>query len=101
MLENQSRFPCEKGLDKKPDKTNRLPKQEEDIIWECGQLNDKATKNIISTLWWQLTQRFWMWGKQEKHSMRTEDFSFRKVESEASYIVFEDRITKIKTKCPT
>ena len=55
MLENQSRFPCEKGLDKKPDKTNRLPKQEEDIIWECGQLNDKATKNIISTLWWQLT----------------------------------------------
>ena len=53
MLEGKARLLREKGLGKKPNKTNNLTRQEEDILWECGQLGDKTPKSIIATLWRQ------------------------------------------------
>ena len=93
VLEGKARLLREKGLGKKPNKTNSLTRQEEDILWECGQLGDKTPKNIIATLWWQLTQYFRLQGRQEDHSMRVEDFSFRKDETGASYIVYAEGLT--------
>ena len=96
VLEGKARLLREKGLSKKPNKTNSLTRQEEDILWECGQLGDKTHKSIIATLWWQLTQHFGLRGRQEYHSMRVEDFSFRKDETGASYIVYAEGITKTR-----
>ena len=102
MLEGKARLLCQKGLGKKPKKTNSLTRQEEDILWECGQLGDKTPKNIIATLWWQLTQHFRLRGRQEDHSMRVEDFYFRKDETGASIIhSLRRRIIKNKAKWPT
>ena len=42
------------------------------------------------------TQRFGSRGRQEHHSMRDEDFYFRKDETRASYIVFAEGITKTR-----
>ena len=96
VLESKARLLREKGLGRKPNKTNSLTRQEEDILWECGQLGDKTPKSIIATLWWQLTQHFGLQGRQEHHSMRVEDFFFRKDETGASYIVYTERITKTR-----
>ena len=82
MLEGKAGLLREKGLAKKSNKTNRLTRQEEDILWECGQLGDKAPKSCSATFWWQLTQRFGLQGRQEHHSMRVEDFLF-KINSES------------------
>ena len=62
-LQGKARLLHEKGLDKKPNKTSSLTRQEEDILWECGQLGDKTPKSIIATLWWQLTQYFGLRGE--------------------------------------
>ena len=96
MLEGKARLLREKGLGKKPNKTNNLTRQEEDILWECGQLGDKTPKSIIATLWWQLTQHFGLRGRQEQHSIKVEDFSFRKDETGASYIVYAEGIIKTR-----
>ena len=96
MLEGKARLLCQKGLGKKPKKTNSLTRQEEDILWECGQLGDITPKNIIATLWWQLTQHFRLRGRQEDHSMRVEDFYFRKDETGASYIVYAEGLSKTR-----
>ena len=89
VQKGKASFLREKGLSKKSNKTNSLTKQEEDILWECGQLGDKSPKSIIiSILCWQLTQRFGLRGRQKHHSMRTEDFSFRKDEIGKSCITF-------------
>ena len=96
MLEGKARLLCQKGLGKKPKKTNSLTRQEEDILWECGQLGDKTLKNIIATLWWQLTQHFRLRGRQEDHSMRVEDFYFQKDETGASYIVYAEGLSKTR-----
>ena len=82
MLEGKACLLREKGLAKKPNKTNRLTRQKEDILWECGQLGDKTPKSFSATFWWQLTQRFGLQGRQEHHSMRVEDFLF-KINSES------------------
>ena len=42
VLEGKARLLREKGLGKKPNKTNSWKKQEEHILWECGQQGDKA-----------------------------------------------------------
>ena len=42
MLEGKARLLLQKGLGKKPNKTNSLKRQEEDILWECGQPGDKT-----------------------------------------------------------
>ena len=42
MLKGKVHLLREKGLGKKPNKTNSLTRQEEDILWECGQLGDKT-----------------------------------------------------------
>ena len=48
----------EKGFGKKPNKTNSLTRQEEDILWKYGKLGAKTPESIIATLSWQLTQHF-------------------------------------------
>ena len=94
VLQCKSSLLRQKGLGKKPNKTNSLTRQEEDILWECGQLGDKTPKSIIASRWWQLTQHFGLRGRQEHHSMRVEDFSFQKNETGASYIVYAEGMTK-------
>ena len=42
VLEGKARLLRQKGLGKKPNKTNSLKRQEEDILWECGQPGDKT-----------------------------------------------------------
>ena len=96
MLEGNARLLREKILGKNPNKTNSSTRQEEDTLWECGQLGDKAPKSIIATLWWQLTQHFGQRGRQEHHLMRAENVSFRKDETGASYIVYAEGITKTR-----
>ena len=52
VLEGKARLQREKGLGEKPNKTNSLTRQEENTLWECGQLGDKTSKSIIAALWW-------------------------------------------------
>ena len=96
VLEGKARLLREKGLSKKSNKTNSLKRQEEDILWKCDQLGEKTPKSIIATLWWQLSQHFGLRGRQEHHSMRVDDFSFRKDATGASYIAYAEGITKAR-----
>ena len=95
-LDGNARLLREKGLGKKSNKTNSLTRQEKDKPWECGQLGDKTRKSIIATLWWQLTQHFGLWERQQHYSMRVEDFSFQKDETGATYIVYAEGIAKTR-----
>ena len=96
VLEVKAPLLHERGFGKKNKKTNSLTRQEEDILWECGQLGDKTPKSIIATLWWKLTQHFGLRGRQEHYSTRVEDSSFQKDETGAPYIVCAKGVTKIR-----
>ena len=56
VLEGKYRLLREKRLEKKPNKTNSLTRQEEGILWKCNQLGDKIPKSYSfvaahSTFW--------------------------------------------------
>ena len=48
-----------KGLGKKTNKTNSLTRQEEDILWECGQLGEKTPESIAGSS----HSKFWVAGE--------------------------------------
>ena len=52
MLEDKGCLLRGQKLEKNPNKTNSLTKQEEDILWECGQLGNETPKSVILALWW-------------------------------------------------
>ena len=49
-----------------------------------------------TTPWWQLSQCFWLQGRQEHNSMRVEDSSFRKNETGTSCILYAEGTTKTR-----
>ena len=59
VLEGKARLLREKGLGKKPNKTNSLTRQEEDILWECGQLGEKTPESIAGSS----HSKFWVAGE--------------------------------------
>ena len=63
----------------------------------CQDINstilvDKTPKYVISTLWWQLTKHFGLQGRKEHHSMKDENFSFRKDGTGAYYMAYIKKV---------
>ena len=47
--------------------------QDEDILWQCGQLGHENAQSLINSLWWLMTQHFGQRGRQEHHPLMLED----------------------------
>ena len=78
VLEGKARCLREQGLGKRPNKADSFTAEEEAILWNCGQLGCQNPKSLINTLWWLLTQHFGLRGRQEHHSMKIQDFVYKK-----------------------
>ena len=59
VLEGKTRLLREKRLGEKTNKTNSLTRQEEDILWECGQLGEKTPESIAGSS----HSKFWVAGE--------------------------------------
>lgn len=81
-MEGKARKLREQGMRKRPNKPKSLTKEEEEILWENGQLGNQNPHFLINTMWWLLTMHFYLRGRQEHHDMMVEDFS---IETSASY----------------
>ena len=67
VLEGKARMLRDQGKGKKPNKACSLTVEEEEVLWECGQLGLHSPSSIINTLWWKLTQHFGLRGRQKHH----------------------------------
>ena len=48
------------------------------------------------TIWWLFTQHFGIRGRQEHHSMKVEDFIFKKDDNSNEFLTFSEGITKTR-----
>lgn len=96
VLEGKARMLREQGMGKRPNKAESLTAEEEEILWNCGQLGCQNPKSLINTLWWLLTQHFGLRGRQEHHSMKIEDFVLKKSDEGKEYLTFAEGITKTR-----
>ena len=69
-----------------------LTKEEEEILWENGQLGNQTPRSLINTTWWLLTMHFGLRARQEHHDMMVEDFSIEKDEDGVEFITFSEAV---------
>ena len=96
VLEGKARILRENGMGKRPNKAESLTRSEEEILWTSDQFGAKTPMSLINTIWWQLSQHFGLRGRQEHHSMKVEDFVFKKDDKNNEYVTFSEGITKTR-----
>ena len=96
VLEGKARKLREQGMGRRPNKAKSLTKEEEEILWESGQLGNQTPRSLINTMWWLLTMHFGLRGRQEHHDMMVEDFSIEKDDDGVEFITFSEGPTKTR-----
>ena len=57
------------GKGKVHKKTKSLSREEENVLWESGQLGRNSSRLFIQTIWWNNLLHFGMRGRDEHHSL--------------------------------
>ena len=96
VLEGKAKKLRELGMGKQPNKAQSLTQEEEEILWENGQLGDKTPWSLTNTVSWLLTMHFGLRGRQEHHDMKVEDFSFQKDDGGVEFVTFSEGLTKTR-----
>ena len=61
-----------------PNKSRSLTREEEEALWESGQLGNSSRRSLLNTMWWLLSQHLGLRGCQEHYTMNVEDFTLNK-----------------------
>ena len=94
ILEGKARALRDIGIGYRPNRSRPLTQQEEETLWNCGQLGISTPMAIINTLWFLLTQHFGLRGRQEHHTMNIEDFTIMLDDNGHQYVTFSEKRTK-------
>ena len=57
------------GKGKVPNRAKSLSREEENVLWESGQLDRNSSRLFIQTIWWNNLLHFGMRGRDEHHSL--------------------------------
>ena len=96
-LEGKARKLRNEGKGKLPNKSRSLTREEEEVLWECGQLGNSSPRSLLYTMWWLLSQHLGLRGCQEHYTMNVEDFTLNKDDNSNEFITFTEGPTK--TRC--
>ena len=96
MLEVKARKLRNEGKGKLPNKSRSLTREEEEVLWECGQLGSTSSRSPLYTMWWLLSQHLGLRGCQEHYTMNVEDFTLNKDDNSNEFITFAEGPTKTR-----
>ena len=74
ILEGKARKLRQQGKGKRPNRSKSLTKEEEEVLWQNGQLGSGTPCALINTMWWLMTQNFGLRGRQEHHQMKVGNY---------------------------
>ena len=92
VLEGKARLLREQGKGKRPNKSCSVSNDEIEQLWQSDRFGCHSPMTLINALWWLLTLRFGVRGRQEHHNMKIEDFTFKK-HGGFTYVTFSEGIT--------
>ncbi|VDI22743.1 Hypothetical predicted protein [Mytilus galloprovincialis] len=85
------------GKGHKPNASKAVSKDEEDVLWEQGQLGDGTPRILIFSLWYYFTKCFGLRGRNEHRQLQLEDILMKKDPLDnRQYLEFSDRLTKTR-----
>ena len=85
VLEGKAHKLRNEGKGKLPNKSRSLIREEEEALWESGQLGDSSQRSLVNTMWWLLSQHLGLRGCQEHYTMNVEDFTLNKTTTATSF----------------
>jgi len=90
VLEGKVKHLRQQGKGKRPNSVNVLTAEEEEMLWTDESLGNSSPRVLSQIMWWVLTQRFGLRGRQEHHSMKVEDCPFCVDDCGTEYITFKE-----------
>ena len=96
VLGGKARKLREQGKGKRPNRSRSLTKEEEEVLWQNGQLGGGTPRALLNIMWWLLTQHFGLRGRQEHHQMKVEDFSLQRDDDGNEFVTFAEGPTKTR-----
>ena len=73
-----------------------LTTQEEEILWQCGQLGYENAQSLINCLWWLMTQHFALRGRQEHYLLMLENLKVHTSDDGEHYYILSENRTKTR-----
>lgn len=73
-----------------------LTREEEEALWESGQLGNASPQSLLNTMWWLLSQNFGLRGCQEHYPINVEDFMLNKDDNSNEFVTFAESMTKTR-----
>ena len=98
VLEGKARKLRNAGKGKLPNKSRSLTREEEEALWESGQLGNSSPRSLMNTMWWLLPQHFGLRGCQEHYTMNVEDFTLNKDDNGNEFVTFAEIPTKTRQR---
>jgi hypothetical protein len=95
VLEGKAKNLWRDGFGKQPNRAKSLT-EEENILWESGQLGGENPQSLANMMWWLLTQHFRLHGRQEHHEMRVENFCLQRDDNGIEFVTFAEGVTKTR-----
>ena len=96
VLERKARKLRNEGKGKLPNASRSLTREEEEALWESGQLGNSSPRSLLNTMWWLLSQHFDLRGCQEHYTMKVEDFTLNKDDNGNEFVTFAESPTKTR-----
>ncbi|VDI15478.1 Hypothetical predicted protein [Mytilus galloprovincialis] len=85
------------GKGHKPNASKAVSKDEEDLLWEQGQLGDGTPRILIFSLWYYFTKCFGLRGRNEHRQLQLGDILMKKDPVDnRQYLEFSERLTKTR-----
>ena len=96
VLEGKARDLRDKGMGNRPNLSLPLTTQEEEVLWQCGQLGNENAQSLIINLWWLMTQHFGLRGRQEHHPLMLETIKVHTGDDGERYYILSENRTKTR-----
>jgi hypothetical protein len=84
------------GKGNRPNKADPLSAQDEERLWQTGQLGLNTPESLYNTVWYYNTKLFGFRGSHESRQLLWGDIQLKKDES-GEYLIFNERETKTRT----
>jgi len=74
VLQRKAKLLRQAGRGKRPNKARNLTKEEEKVLWKESKFGSTTPEASVNTMWWILTQRVGLHGRQEHDDIKVDDF---------------------------
>ena len=96
ILEGKARLLRKNGMGKRPNASQPLTLDDEELLWKIGKLGVTSPTSLLHTMWYLNIQHFGLRGVQEHTTMSMDNF-IRKIDDEGTvYIEFLEDPTKCR-----